>query len=53
MGKFEELGKEIDNEFGYHQEQICELQTQLENNRQRNAEFAKLLRYLADKLENK
>lgn len=53
MGRFEELGKEIDREFAYHQEQICVLQNQLENNRQRDVEFAQLLRYLADKLENK
>ena len=53
MGKFEELGKAIDYEFDYHQEQICELRTQLENKRQRDNELAQLLRYLADKLENK
>lgn len=53
MGRFEELGKEIDREFNYHQEQICALQIQLENNRQRDIEFAQLLRHIADKLENK
>ena len=53
MGKFEELGKEIDREFNYYQEQICDLQTQLENKRQRDVELAQLLRHLADKLESK
>lgn len=53
MGRFEELGKAIDREFDYHQEQICALQNQLENNRQLDVEFAQLLRYIADKLENK
>ena len=53
MGKFEELGKEIDRALDYHQEQICDLQTKLENKRQRDVELAQLLRHLADKLEDK
>ena len=53
MGKFEELGREIDRELNYHQEQICDLRIQLENKRQRDVELAQLLRYLADKLEDR
>ena len=53
MGKFEELGKEIDREFSYYQEQICDLHKQLDNKQQRDVEFAQLLRYIADKLENR
>jgi hypothetical protein len=53
MTNFTELGRKLDQELGYLQEQIVDLNTKLVDKEAENKEIASVLRYIADKLEGR
>lgn len=53
MMSFTELGRKLDQELGYLQEQIVDLNTKLVDKEADNKEIAGVLRYIADRLEGR
>lgn len=53
MNTFEEFGKKLDGEFIILHNQIEYLATELEKQREKDANIANLLRTLADKIEDR
>lgn len=51
MTSFAELGRKLDQELEYLQNQVCSLNIKLEDKEAENKEIASVLRYIADKLE--
>lgn len=53
MTNFTELGRKLDQELNYLQEQIVDLNIKLANKEADNKEIADVLRYIADRLEGR
>lgn len=53
MTSFAELGKKLDQELGYLQDQIVDLNIKLADKEADNKEIASVLRYIADRLEGR
>lgn len=51
MTSFAELGRKLDQELEYLQDQVYSLNTKLADKEAENKEIASVLRYIADKLE--
>lgn len=51
MNKFEELGKQIDQEFAHHRDIIAHLEDELNSQKDKNKGLAEALRIIADMLD--